>query len=400
MTINRKLLDPIALKQMAVDATGLCNFGDPSFEAPLEILTQSLLDEAHLSEGGLIGQQQRLVGLLSQRLLLEEWVRREPAILDEQITAPLVIVGLPRTGTTVLYRMLSVASGFVAPRHFEATEPAPSLDWNFDPESDPRIQRAEQAIAAMLQMSPELNAIYPFEALAPEESIYLLSPALRCTSAPSMALVPKYHQWFLNADKAPAYRYLRRTLQLLQWQHRRMRRDFVPARWLLKTPDHIHSLDALLDEFPDASIIQTHRDPIKTIPSICSFISALHLLSTEYPDSFAIGDSWCNMFAESMHKAMSVRELHPQAFHDVNYEDTVKKPRMVAEKIFKFLGLELPEAVWLEMEKWREANKREARPMHDYKLADFGLTEARIKQQFSDYRQELIRQQFIAVEAL
>src|SRR5690606_14180337 len=151
------------------------------------------------------------------------------------------------------------------------------------------------------------NAIYPFEALAPEESIYLLSPALRCTSGPSVARVPSYHRWFMDADKAPAYRYLRRTLQLLQWQQRRVDPSCGERRWLLKTPDHLHSLDALLAEFPDAGIIQTHRDPLKTIPSICSFIRALHAIFTDAPDARAIGDSWCDMFANSMQRVMQVR---------------------------------------------------------------------------------------------
>jgi hypothetical protein len=391
MTANPSLLDPAALKAAASAATGLGNFGEPSFEEPLAILCRSLREEANLSPEGLEGQHQRLVALLSQRLLLEEWIRREPAIAEEEIAAPVFIVGLPRTGTTVLYRMLAVAEGFVAPLHYQAVEPAPALDWNFSAASDPRIPRAEAAIAAMVAASPELNAIYPFEALAPEESIYLLSPALRCTSAPSLALVPSYHQWFLGCDKGPAYRYLRRTLQLLQWQQRRLDPQLGPRRWLLKTPDHIHSLGELIAEFPTARVIQTHRDPLQTIPSICSFIRALHLMSTPEPDPLAIGDSWCNMFAASMTKAMAIRRRHPGVFCDIQFADTVARPRQVAEEIFAFLGRELTEPVWAEMEKWREANQREARPAHDYQLADFGLSESRIREQFAAYRDHYVR---------
>jgi hypothetical protein len=390
MTDPYALLNPAALKRLARDATGLDDFGDDDFEEPLAIQARSLAEEAGLSEAGALGQQQRLVALLVQRLRLQAWLRREPAILDEEIAAPLVVVGLPRTGTTMLYRMLSVADGFVAPRHFEAAEPAPPLDWDFDAARDPRIARAEAAIAAMLAVSPEINAIYPFEALAPEESIYLVDPSLRSTAGPSLARVPTYHRWFMQADKAPAYRYLRRTLQLLQWQQLRLDSRLAPRRWLLKTPDHLHSLDALLAEFPGAGIIQTHRDPLRTIPSICSFIRALHALSTDEPDALAVGDAWCDMFAVSTERAMTVRRRHPAAFLDVHYEETVAEPHAVAERVFAFLGRELPEAVWQEMQRWREANRREARPAHDYHLADFGLTEARIRRQFAAYRRQFI----------
>jgi hypothetical protein len=384
-------LEPQELMEAATDATGgLTDFGDGTFVEPLTVAARSLDRQARLSATGRLITRQQLIDYLSQRLLLEEWVRRYPEIETEEISAPVIIVGLPRTGTTLLYRMLSVADELTAPLHYEAASVAPPLDWNFEVAGDPRVAAAETSIEAMNAAAPELLSIYPFEAMAPEEDIFISGASFRTTSIQSSARVPEFEAWLAEADRVPLYRFLRRSLQMLQWQRRRRRPPLSPARWLLKTPDHIHGLDALLDVFPEAKVVQTHRDPVQTIPSICSFIRALHSIGTDEVDVAGIGDAWSAMFARSMTRALRTRQANPSQFCDVWYDDTVRAPRRVAEEVFSFIGQPLDDAAWNEMERWREANQREARPSHHYTLEEFGLSEERIAKEFSEYRESFI----------
>jgi len=383
-------LEADALKAEAQRRTSLSDFGAPDYEEPLQIVCRSLATEAPLSPQGRSLAAERVLAGLTERLLLEEWIRRHPEIADEQIRAPLVIAGLPRTRTTLLYRMLSAAEGFAAPLFYEVSQPPPAFDWDFDAAADPRIPAAELAVEAMMAAMPELASIYPFQARAPEESIFMYGASFRSTREQSYALVPAFDRWFATADKRPAYAYLKRNLQFLQWQRRRSGRWTGEPRWLLKTPDHLHGLEELLTELPGAQIIQTHRDPVQTIPSICSFIRTLHGPVTARDDSVDIGHAWSAMFAASMTRALQVRERHPASFLDVQYRDTVADPRGVAERIFGFVGQPLTEAVWREMETWREANRREDRPLHHYTLEEFGLTEDGVKAQFAAYRERFI----------
>ncbi|MDB5714453.1 MAG: sulfotransferase [Sphingomonadales bacterium] len=386
------MADDFALNALMAEAqsrNGLTDFGDPAFREPAAIFAQALSEEANLTALGRTAMRETVIGYLGDRLKMEEWYRRNPEIDDEQIGDPLVIVGLPRTGTTMLYRMLAAAPGFAAPLHYEAASVSPAFDWDFKTAADPRIELAKTRIAGMLAAVPEIASIYPYEALAPEEDIYLYGASFVSTSMQSLARVPSYERWFDTADKAPAYRYLTRALKLLQWQ--RKRAGIRPAtRWLLKTPDHIHSLDALLQAFPGAKIIQTHRDPVNTIPSISSFIRALHRLSAADVDSEGLGREWCRMFARSMNHAVQVRAGHPDHFLDILYADTVADPRGVAERVFAFLGESLDDDAWEEMGKWRDANQREARPSHHYSLEEFGLSPAHVKHEFAGYRKSFL----------
>ena len=370
--------------------TGFSDFGGTQFLEPLDVLCASLDKEAPLTAEGRAHHRERLIGFLAGRLTLFEWIRRHPDIRDEDIGPPVVIVGLPRTGTTMLYRMLSAAEGLTAPLFYEASQIAPNFGWDFKPEHDARIPAGDAAVAAMMQAMPELASIYPFQTMAPEESIFLYRGAFLSTGEQSQAFIPSYDAWFRTADKTPAYEYLKLAAQFLQWQRKRSGRHEAGARWLFKTPDHIHGLQELLDVFPGVHIIQTHRDPITTIPSICSFIHVMHAPSVARDDAKDIGDAWSRMFADSMTRALAIRARHPDRFLDVWYKDTVANPRKVAEDVFAFIGQPLTDAGWNEMQKWRDANQREARPAHAYTLEAFGLSEDRIRAEFREYREKFI----------
>lgn len=384
------LFDPVRLLAAAQARTGFADFGDPAFREPLDILCRSLDSEAPLTPEGREAHAERLIALLCDRLTLREWLRRFPEIADEPLAPPVVIAGLPRTGTTMLYRMLAAAEDLAAPLFYEATQVSPAFDWDFTPAGDMRVAAGEVRVAAMMQAMPELASIYPFEAEAPEESIFLYGPSMLTTSQQSSALVPSYDAWFATADKRPGYRYLKLAVQFLQWQRKRSGRWRDGGRWLLKTPDHLHGFEELLDVFPGVRLIQTHRDPIETIPSICSFIHVVHEPTSARDDTFDIGAAWSRMFADSMTRAIAVRDRNPDSVLDIWYRDTVADPRKVAEDVFAFIGEPLTERGWTEMQRWRDANKREARPSHSYTLEEFGLSVGEIEDKFRVYRERFI----------
>lgn len=367
---------------------GLQDFGDASFREPLAVLIDALNREARLNEGGRIGQFYRTVNLLVNRLRVEDWFRRYPEIARERIDSPLVIVGLPRTGTTMLHRILASDSRFFAPIWYEVRNPAPFPGWDFQG-PDPRIADAEAEVAMMLQANPELAAIHPMSATGADEEIMLLEHSFYSTTPPAFGNIPTYMDWQGSHDNTPGYRYLRRLLQFLQWQKKRQGQD--GQRWLLKTPHHLHCMDVLLREFPDAKIIQTHRDPLQTIPSIASFHYELWKLGSDVADPVAVGRMWAAKFARGMHDTMAVRDAQGAGrFLDVHYEDTVQDPFGVISRVYAFAGMELTAQARHAMEDWQAENRREGRPLHHYTLEEFGFTEDSICRDFAEYRERFI----------
>ncbi|CAH0991401.1 hypothetical protein SIN8267_01505 [Sinobacterium norvegicum] len=374
----------------AKSATALTNFGDTRFEQPLRVLLHALDTEAKLNEMGRMGQRARIVDILIGRLRAEEYIRRYPEILDEQIEAPVVIVGLPRTGTTMLHRTMACDDRFYAPLWYETRYPAPDLDWDFSLENDARINRAEQEVAAMLAASPDLAAIHPLEACGADEELMLLEQSFFSTTPEAFCYIPSYGQWLSEADNTPGYEYLKRQLQFLQWQKNRSGAGARAQRWLLKTPHHLHQMKTLLSVFPDAKIVQTHRDPVQTIPSICSFHHALWIMASDQVDDHLVAEQWSTKFAAGMRHTMDVRDDAPEVFLDLWFEQTTIDAEGCAKQIYDFVGMEATEQALEAMAQWRQDNRREDRAAHHYTLAQFGLTEEGLRQQFADYRRRFI----------
>ena len=251
---------------------GRDRFDDESFREALARLLTSLDREAGLSAVGRATQRARSVESLVLRHGLEQHEARHPEIRAEEVAAPLVIAGLARTGTTLLHRLLSVDPGLTAARWWEVRFPAPfpGFDWRGP---DPRIAEAHAQVKWILENQPVLAAIHPWDAEGPDEEIMLMEHSFLSWVPESGANVPGYRAWLDAQDLRPAYTLLRRLLQFLQWQKRR--RGERAGRWVLKAPMHLGFVDLLLETFPGAHVIQTHRDPLETLPSVASFYFAL-----------------------------------------------------------------------------------------------------------------------------
>ena len=240
----------------------------------------------------------------------------------------------------------------------------------------------------MLEGSPALAAIHPLDALAADEEILLLEHSFRSTVPESSANVPSYARWLADHDHGEGYRDLRRFLQLLQWQKRRAGRD--AERWVLKTPHHLGFADVVLREFPDALIVQTHRDPLDSIPSLASMICALWVLASDAVDPKEVARQWNAKMATALRRCLGVRDRHPERFVDVCYLDAVRDPIGQARRIYDVAGLPMTAAAEQAMRAFVATNPREGRPPHQYTLAEFGLSEDGIARDFAEYRARFI----------
>jgi hypothetical protein len=382
--------DVRALLDDARAVDGLSDFGDESYREPLERLLWSLEHEADLNEVGRGVLRQRLVDILSTRLRVEAYFERYPEILEERIVEPLVIVGLPRTGTTMLHRTIAADPRMYAPLWYEVRFPCPALDWDFTLGGDGRIEEAKAEVAAMVAANPELMAIHPMDATGPDEDIMLLEQSFYSFNMQAFANIPAFDDWIQRQDHAPGYRYFRRLLQFLQWQKKRSGQP--GERWVLKAPHHLHFMDLVFEVFPDARVVQSHRDPVETIPSLASLIAAVWVIYSDSADPREVGRRWADKFARGMAHTMAVREIMgDERFLDLWFRDTVSQPLGEIRRIYDFLGMELTPQASAEMSRWQDFNRRELRPPHDYTLEQFGFTEEGLKAQFAAYRSRFIR---------
>ena len=374
----RPSLAPASLLAAAKRKTGLQDFGDESFMEGLQVLAKALDKEANLHPFGRFVARDRLLGFLTVRLKVEALTKQHPEILEQEIKAPLVIAGLQRTGTTMLHRLLAADPDTRAMLSWESIDPTPAI---VKPgQIDPRLKKAQLAEKALKYLAPEFFSIHPVEAAAPEEDILLLEYSFLSDVPESMFTVPSYGAWLKQQDMGPAYAYLKLLLQVLQWQQ-------GGARWVLKTPSHLGQLDSLLGQFPDARIIQTHRDPSKTTASFSSMVTHGSGVFSDVVDAQERALLWLDKNAEMLRRARLVRDAHPEAFIDVSYYDLIKDPMPQVQRIYDFAGIELTDSVRAAMDASRKVNKKDRHGKHSYSLEDFGLTSELVDAKYENYRQ-------------
>lgn len=371
-----------AVLEEARRRTGLELFGDPAFREPLRRLLASLEQEARLHAIGRATWVERIVGILVNRLRSEDWIARHPEILLCKIERPLVIVGLPRTGTTMLHRTLAADPGLLALRWYESRNPAP-FPGSEGASRDPRIDDAEREVAAMLEAVPELLAAHPMDAFAPDEEIMLVEHAFTSWNPEAFCNVPRYATWLEAQDPAPGYRHLDRMLRFLSWQ--KARRGEAGRHWVLKAPYHLAFLDSLFSVFPDARVVMTHRDPVETVPSLASFVHTLHRMGSDSVDALAIGAHWSRKLAWATRRSLAARGGRESRFLDLDYEALVADPLGCVRRIYDFAGMDLTPEAQASMREFAVESARDRRPVHRYTLAQFGLREQALRRDFAEY---------------
>lgn len=378
--------DEERLLASAVRAAGADDFGTEPFREPLRVLLGSLR-EAPLNDLGSFIVRGTLLRSLIQRLRAERWFAEHPEILQEVVLPPIVVVGMMRSGTTLLQRVLASDPRLDCAYGWEVGEPAPRFGW--DPTAiDPRIADAEAREEQTRTFAAELFAIHPTYVHEAEEEIVFLSDAFLSHIPEASCDVPHYRSWLDEQEVAPAYRWLRRMLQLLQWQRRQRGEPIRP--FVLKTPDHLGYLDVLLAEFPDAHLVHAHRDPVAVITSGASLNATLWRTHCgDDIDPHEVGRQWIERMGWSCDRAMAARGSIPAAqVTDIAFTDAVADPIATAETVLAAVGLEATDESTASMRDWlRQDRKRESLPVHRYAPADFGLTEAQILERFREYRQ-------------
>ncbi|HVC66877.1 MAG TPA: sulfotransferase [Acidimicrobiales bacterium] len=382
-TAAADVFDEEQLLRSAVRVAGAEDFGGEPFTEPLRVLLDSLRS-APLSDLGAAVWRGTLLRSLSQRLRAEQWWGTHPEILAEPIVAPIVVVGMMRSGTTLLQRILASDPRLACAYGWEVGEPAPRPGW--DPAAeDPRIAAAEAREEQTRAFAPELFAIHPTYVHEAEEEIVFLSDAFLSHIPEASCDVPRYRSWVDTQDFAPAYRWLRRMLQLLQWQKRQ--RGEPPRPFVLKTPDHLGYLETLLAEFPDACIVHSHRDPVDVIPSGASLNATLWRTHCGTADPHEVGRQWLERMGWACDRAVAARDRIPAGtVSDVAFAEAMADPIGTASAVLSAVGLEPTDRSVAAMEAWTAQDAgREALPVHRYAPEDFGLTASQIRERFADY---------------
>jgi len=381
-------LDADALVEEARQKAGLRDFGDESFKEPLGVLLAALENEAKLNDVGRGTQHARIVDSLVTRLMMEDYIRRYPEILEEDLGEAIVIVGLARTGTTRLHRLLGSGPAFQVAHWWEVRYPAPfpGSDWRRD---DPRIAAAHAEVKATLEAVPALATMHPWDPEGADEEVMLLEHTFLSWVPESGAHVPSYQRWLDEQDLTDAYRYLARFLRFVQWQKKQSGRG--GGRWILKSPFHLAYIDPLFEVFPGGRVIQTHRDPLETIPSAASMYRSLHALNTDVVDPHWVGEAVRSRYHGALEHCMRARERYaPERFIDIDYRAVGRDAIGEARRIYEWLGLELTGDAERAMRQWSQDNARDRRAAHEYTLEEFGFTRDGLASDFAEYRERHI----------
>ncbi len=361
--------------------TGLSDFGDPWFETPMRILIDSLDKEAGLHTIGRLAAPQQITASMEKRLQLIDWFKQHPEEEQEQITAPIFIVGPPRTGTTILHQLMSQDPANRAPVSWEVDQPIPRPDpANYD--NDPRIEAFDQRMAMVNKLAPDFASIHEIGARLAQECL-----AITLYNGYNVVwllnyFVPSYVEWYRNADPEPSFHFHKRFLQMFQATHKG---DW----WLLKSPAHLNAIEAILKVYPDARFVFTHRSPVDIMGSLGSFTWNLTSMFTDSRlDPKAIGEQQVELWHYLLSESMRQRDRLPdqgEKFYDVQFGDLVSQPVDTVKDIYRHFGLPWPETMDKGITDFLAANPQGKYGKHSYALGDYFLEADAVRERFSDY---------------
>ncbi|MGH9027478.1 MAG: sulfotransferase family protein [Acidimicrobiia bacterium] len=361
-------LEPEPLMAAAIEATGLDDFGDDAFRERLDVLCAALRTEAGLSSAGVTGAAGLLTQLLSNRLLIEDAATRHPEILESEIRAPIVICGLPRTGTTHLHNLISADPALRSLPYWESLEPVlPESQQPAPGEPDPRRARTEMALDVVNTTMPYFKRMHEMTVDHVHEEIQLLAIDFSTMLFETMAPMPTWRDYYVAIDQRPVYAYLKKVLQVLTWLR-------GGDRWVLKSPQHLEQLPVLADTFPDATFVVTHRDPVSVTVSTATMISYSARMNQAQPDPFATGQYWAARIEDELGACVRDRESLPAGQSiDVRFHEFMADDVAMVERIYDLAGQPMTSDVRAAMDTFMVEHPRGRHGGVSYDLADFGL---------------------------
>jgi Sulfotransferase family len=380
--LRRAGLEPPSLERDSLLAaasrrTGLRDLGDWAIDEPLGRLLDSYQSEAKLTALGRITARELIVSLLENLQYMQRELDSSPRIAAEPIVAPTFIVGLPRTGTTLLHNLLTQDPENRVPLTWEVMYPS-----RF-PNTPEGILRARRLTASRLawadRLAPQFKAIHPIAPDLPQECIAITAQVFMSIQFHTTHDVGAYEDWFERDAQTQAFAFHRRLLQHLQSRRR-------ARRWVLKAPGHLFSLAPLLAEYPDAKIIQTHRDPLRVMASMASHATVLRRAFSDQADPVQIATDWSRRWGDALHRFLAVRDRAPaSAFLDLAYEEIEERPLEAVRKVYDFLGWQLSPAAEQSMQAFLDANPKNKHGVHRYTLAEYGLSPEVEMSRYEDY---------------
>ena len=362
----------------AQSRTGLHDWGDESFRVALEQLTTALQQQAQLSQIGRIAAYLNILDHLCVRLRLLDYRARRLEVAAQQIRQPLFILGLPRTGTTILHELLAQDPSFRSPASWEVSRPLPPpTAQTYD--TDRRIATVDRLLALLEKLCPGFRAIHAIGAKLPQECVYILASAFISEQFGYMYNVPAYRDWALDQDMTASYHWHASFLQHLQV-------DLGRERWVLKTPAHLAYLKYLLAQYPDAAIVWTHRRPLDAMASFSSLTYTLRSGFSRSVDPLATGEYEFRHFAKIVARGMEDRRaLDNGQFIDVSFNAICADPMSVIRTVYERCAMELSRKAEARMRQYLTRHPRGLYGEHRYSPAAFGLNHAQEEHLYGEY---------------
>ena len=364
----------------AVAESGLDDFGADDFKPRLELILRSLDEDHPLNAMGRVSRFALLVKYLKNRLLVEDLYKRHPEIEDVPFEKPILIAGLPRTGTTHLHNLISADPQIRSLPYWEALEPVPPVGELTPPGGvDPRYTRCEAQCAQQEIVLPLFNRMHEMRADYVHEEIDLLAVDFSTMFFENLGVVEQWRDAYLSADQTPHYAYLKRILKALQWQR-------GPTRWILKSPQHLEQITPIMNVFPDATVVFTHRDPVSIVASLSTMIAYGARLSDAAIDLPRYGNYWRDRVRDLLNACVRDREKVPaEQSMDIRFHEFVGQDMARVRDIYALADQPLPEASVASMDAYAKANPQGVNGKVIYRLEDFDLDANELREDFRDY---------------
>ena len=368
----------------ASDALAMTDFGPDDFRERLDLVCDEWDNDTGLTGIGRFGLRNRLVGYARNRLLIQDMLSRHPEIHEQKIEQPIIVIGLPRTGTTHMLNLLAADSRLRAMPLWESYEPVPTPGESLlEDGTDPRYQRCADAWAMMQKTVPHLAAMHPMDPDHINEEIELMLPNFASYNFEWFTHSPRYRDHYLAMPQLPHYQYMNTVLKLLQFQQPA---DW-PRRWVLKSPMHLENIPELSAVFPDATFVVTHRDPVSVIQSTITMLAYGQRMNRRRVLIDELAKYWCDRIEHLLRRCVETRQLLPEAQSiDVPFHQFMADDMGMVERIYDKAGLPMDDHAHSEMQDFIASHPRgkHGRVVYDLE-GDFGINPAALRARFQFY---------------
>ncbi|MEE3328083.1 MAG: sulfotransferase [Myxococcota bacterium] len=365
----------------AVEQTGLSHFGEEDFKERLDVQVESVNEDANLGPAGRMGVRRDLVRYASNRLRFEDLLLRHPEILDVEIRRPIIIIGLPRSGTTHLLNLIAADQRLRSLPYWESLEPIPDPHEKPGPDGvDPRLARCQQAYEQQIAVMPLLKNMHDMHPSHVHEEIEVQALDFSSYLLEWIACPPRWRDYYFAHDQTPHYAYMKKVLQALQWMR-------GPDRWILKSPQHLEQIGPLMTTFPDATVALTHRDPVAVIASAITMLTYGDRVRCNQVDPPANAAYWSDRIEALLSACVRDRDLIPEGQAiDVLFHEFMADDVAMVEKIYDLADLEMDQEARSSLDAFMAANPRgkHGRIVYDLKR-DFGVDPEALRERFAFY---------------